>query len=111
MDITAIRSEVLSKIIGEFPEKRVFVGRRDEGDDFDLVLTIRVATGVASDAAQEELDKLLNPDGGLKQMLNSVPEWESFGDLTFVRNSGTVLFPTTDGPPLCGSEWTVKVMV
>lgn len=111
MEITKIRNEVLGKIPDDhYSELRVFVGRHEYSDDFDLTLTIRIATGIASDPAQEKLDALLDPDSGLKDILDRVDTWEYISGISIVRNSGTVLFPTGDGPSLIGSEWTAKVM-
>lgn len=111
MEITKIREEVLAKIPDDqYAERRVFVGRHEYGDDFDLTLTIRIGTGVASDPAMRALDKLLDPDEGLKSVLDRIDDWEYIGGLQVVRNSGTVLFPMGNEPPLLGSEWTVKVM-
>ena len=110
MDLTAMRKEILAKLeVQPNWYVRVLVGRTEGADSFDAVFNVRIATGPEDESNMEALDRLMDPDGGVKEMLNSV-EWTSFDDLSIVRCSGHTAFPAPDGPPFVGAEWTVKVM-
>lgn len=111
MDLTEIRKEIQSKLKVEPSDRvRVLVGAGPENEAWDATITVRIAAGTESEATLERVDKFMNPEGGVKEMLDSVGDWESFDDLSVVKCSGHIMYPTANGPPLIGAEWTVKVM-